>query len=142
MRVMQLDAPGQPLRLVERPIPEPGPGSLVRVIAWRLRPRSTAMPPLRSPIVPGHEIVGRIAASARRAGLAIGQRVGVPWLGHTCGCCPYCRSGRENLCDAPGFTGWSRDGGYADYVLADAAFGFPILTATTTWPRHRCSAPA
>lgn len=133
MRVMQLEAPGEPLRLAERPVPEPGPGEvLVRVAACGvcrtdLHVVDGELPPLRSPIVPGHEIVGRVAGlGAGVTGLALGQRVGVPWLGHTCGTCPYCRSGRENLCDAPGFTGWTRDGGYADYVLADAPYTFPI----------------
>jgi propanol-preferring alcohol dehydrogenase len=133
MRAMQLDAPGQPLRLVQRPIPEPGPGEiLVRVAACGvcrtdLHVVDGELPPLRSPVVPGHEIVGRVAGLGRDVeSLALGQRVGVPWLGHSCGRCAYCRGGRENLCDRPGFTGWSRDGGYADYVVTDAAYGFPI----------------
>ena len=72
------------------------------------------LPEPKLPIVPGHEIVGRVEAVGRGvAGFAIGARVGVPWLGHACGRCPYCRSGRENLCDAPRFTGYTRDGGYA-----------------------------
>ena len=127
MRVMQLDAPRQPLRLAERPVPEPGPGEiLVRVAACGvcrtdLHVVDGELPPVRSPIVPGHEIVGRIAALGAGAdGLRPGQRVGVPWLGHTCGRCPYCLGGRENLCDAPGFTGWTRDG---DQALALAAAG-------------------
>lgn len=133
MRVMQLDAPGRPLRLAERPVPEPGPQEiLVRVAACGvcrtdLHVVDGELEPVRSPIVPGHEIVGRIAALGPGVeGLVEGQRVGVPWLGHTCGRCPYCLGGRENLCDAPGFTGWTRDGGYADYVVADAAYAFPI----------------
>ncbi len=136
MRVMQLEAPGTALRLVERAVPEPGPGEvLVEVAACGvcrtdLHVVDGELPPVRSPIVPGHEVVGRVAAlGAGAAGLALGQRVGVPWLGHTCGTCPYCRSGRENLCDAPGFTGWTRDGGYADYVVADAAYAFPLPDA-------------
>ncbi len=133
MRVMQLDAPGQPLRLVERPVPQPGPGEiLVRVAACGvcrtdLHVVDGDLPPRRSPIVPGHEIVGHVAdLGPGVAGPAVGRRVGIPWLGHTCGRCRYCRDGRENLCDAPGFTGWSRDGGYADYVVADAAYAFPV----------------
>ncbi len=136
MRVMQLDAPGRPLRLAERPVPEPGAGEiLVRVTACGvcrtdLHVVDGELAPVRSPIVPGHEIVGRIEAlGAGVEGLGIGRRVGVPWLGHTCGRCPYCLGGRENLCDVPGFTGWSRDGGYADYVVADAAYAFPIPDA-------------
>jgi propanol-preferring alcohol dehydrogenase len=79
------------------------------------------------PIVPGHEIVGRVEAlGAGVSGFAIGQRVGVPWLGHTCGHCPYCNSARENLCDDPLFTGYTRDGGYATHTVADAAFCFAL----------------
>jgi propanol-preferring alcohol dehydrogenase len=133
MRVMQLEAPGTPLRLVTRPVPEPGPGEvLVKVAACGvcrtdLHLVDGELPPRRSPVVPGHEAVGRIAALGPDVtSLSLGQRVGVPWLGHTCGTCSYCRAGRENLCDDPGFTGWTRDGGYADYVVADAAYAFPI----------------
>lgn len=79
------------------------------------------------PLVPGHEIVGRIAAMGPEvSGLAIGQRVGVPWLGSTCGRCSYCQSGHENLCDAPGFTGYTRNGGFADACIADARYVFPL----------------
>jgi len=79
------------------------------------------------PITPGHEIVGRIdALGARVEGLEVGERVGVPWLGHTCGVCPYCRTNRENLCDGPLFTGYTRDGGYATAAIADARFAFPL----------------
>ena len=87
---------------------------------------STAICPTRSPIVPGHEIVGRIEAAGDGAQLRPGARVGVPWLGHTCGQCPYCRSARENLCDAPLFPGYTRDGGFATHVIADADFAFPL----------------
>ena len=136
MRAMQLEVPGAPLRLVERRVPEPGPGEvLVRVAACGvcrtdLHIVDGELPLRRAPVVPGHEVVGRVAALGDGvAGLTPGQRVGVPWLGHTCGTCRYCRAGRENLCDAPGFTGWTRDGGYADYVLADAAYTFPLPDA-------------
>jgi propanol-preferring alcohol dehydrogenase len=85
------------------------------------------LPDIRCPIVPGHEIVGRVAAiGAGVTGLAIGARVGVPWLGATCGVCPYCGSGRENLCDNPAFTGYTRDGGYATHTVADARYCFPL----------------
>jgi propanol-preferring alcohol dehydrogenase len=79
------------------------------------------------PIVPGHEIVGYAdALGPGVTGLSLDERVGIPWLGHTCGVCPYCRAGHENLCDAPGFTGYQIDGGYAEYAVADAAYCFPI----------------
>lgn len=79
------------------------------------------------PLIPGHEIVGRIVQVGRDVeGLAMGQRVGVPWLGRTCGLCPYCRAGRENLCDSPGFTGYTLNGGYAEECVADAAYVFAL----------------
>ena len=79
------------------------------------------------PVVPGHEIVGRIEKLGRGVtGLAVGQRVGIPWLGHTCGDCRYCQAGRENLCDEPGFTGYTIDGGYAEFCVADAQYVFPL----------------
>ncbi|MDE2405348.1 MAG: zinc-dependent alcohol dehydrogenase family protein [Sphingomonadales bacterium] len=132
MIAMQLDAPGQPLRRVERPMPEPGPGQ-IRV---RVRACGVCRTDLHVvdgdihgtlPIVPGHEIVGTVdALGAGVAGLAVGTRVGVPWLGHACGHCPWCESGRENLCDDPLFTGFTRDGGYASHCLADVRFAFPL----------------
>lgn len=82
------------------------------------------------PLIPGHEIVGRITEIGRAvSALGVGQRVGVPWLGRTCGQCDYCRAGRENLCDAPGFTGYTLNGGYADECVADAAYVFPLPEA-------------
>lgn len=85
------------------------------------------LPDPKVPIIPGHEIVGRIDAIGDGVeGLQLGQRVGVPWLGHTCGVCPYCRSQAENLCDQPLFTGYTRDGGYASATIADARFAFPL----------------
>ncbi|WP_114951516.1 zinc-dependent alcohol dehydrogenase family protein [Sphingosinicella terrae] len=132
MRAMQLDRPGEPLRPVERPIPQPGPGALLIEVAACGICRTdlhVADGDLKGPlpIVPGHEIVGRVAAIGEgAAGVAIGDRVGVPWLGRTCGHCPYCRSGRENLCDDPLFTGFTRDGGFASHCVADARFCFPI----------------
>ena len=82
------------------------------------------------PLVLGHEIVGRVAAVGEGvSGFILGERVGVPWLGATCGVCPYCRSGAENLCDAPVFTGYTRDGGYATHAVADARFCFPLREA-------------
>jgi propanol-preferring alcohol dehydrogenase len=85
------------------------------------------LPHPQVPIIPGHEIVGRVDAIGQGVkGLAIGERVGIPWLGHACGVCPYCRIQRENLCDDPIFTGYTRDGGYATATIADARFAFPI----------------
>ncbi len=85
------------------------------------------LPHPNSPIVPGHEVIGRIdAVGSGVDGLAVGDRVGIPWLGHTCGVCRFCRSGRENLCDAPLFTGYTRDGGFATSTIADARFAFPL----------------
>jgi propanol-preferring alcohol dehydrogenase len=126
MRAMQLDGPGQPLRLVERSLPVPGPGELlIEVAACGICRTDLHVVdgdidgPL--PIVPGHEIVGRVVGT--------GERVGVPWLGRTCGHCPWCLSDRENLCDDPAFTGFTRDGGFASHVVADARFCFPIPEA-------------
>jgi alcohol dehydrogenase, propanol-preferring len=85
------------------------------------------LPHPKLPLVPGHEIVGIIEAVGEDVDPArIGRRVGVPWLGHTCGSCPYCRSGAENLCDRPLFTGYTRDGGFATHVVADAAYAFDL----------------
>lgn len=85
------------------------------------------LPNPKLPLIPGHEIVGRVAAlGADVAGFAVGERIGVPWLGYTCGVCSYCRAGRENLCDRPLFTGFTRDGGYATHALADARYCFPL----------------
>jgi alcohol dehydrogenase, propanol-preferring len=85
------------------------------------------LPDLKLPIIPGHEIVGRIDSIGTGVkGLQIGQRVGIPWLGHTCGVCPYCRGRQENLCDRPLFTGYTRDGGFATATIADARYAFPL----------------
>lgn len=133
MRAMALHRPGQPLVLEERPIPTPGPGELVvkvsacGVCRTDLHVVDGDLPPAPLPIVPGHEIVGRVlAVGPGVAGISPGERVGVPWLGHTCGACPYCRMDRENLCDRPLFTGYTRDGGFATHVVADARFCLPL----------------
>jgi propanol-preferring alcohol dehydrogenase len=132
---MQLDAPGTRLHMVERSLPKPGPEQ-VRVAIAACGVCRTDLHVAdgdihgRLPIVPGHEIVGRIEAIGPRvSGLSIGQRVGVPWLGHTCGRCPYCASHRENLCDEPLFTGFTRDGGFATHCIADARYCFAIPEA-------------
>ena len=128
-----LRAIGQPLLLEERPDPVPGPGELrIRVEACGvcrtdLHVVDGELRHIRLPVIPGHEIVGIVEAQG--AGVAfpkLGARVGVPWLAHTCGHCPYCRSGRENLCDEPAFTGYTRDGGFATHVVAEADFAFPL----------------
>ena len=135
MKAMQLDSVGAPLRLMKRETPRPGPAELLVEIAACGVCRTDLHVidgDLRGPlpIVPGHEIVGRVAELGERAGgFAIGDRIGVPWLGRTCGACPYCRSGRENLCDAPVFTGFTRDGGFATHCVADARFCLPIPEA-------------
>jgi alcohol dehydrogenase, propanol-preferring len=135
MRAMQLDRPGAPLRKVERPVPIPGSGELlVEVTACGVcrTDLHVADGDLSGPrpIIPGHEIVGRVAALGEGArGFVVGDRIGIPWLARTCGRCPYCRSGRENLCDDPLFTGFTRDGGFASHCVADARFCFPIPSA-------------
>lgn len=136
MHAMILERPGTPLRPVERPTPAPGPGEILVEISacgvcrTDLHVVDGDLPDPKLPIVPGHEIVGRVAALGPGVtAFAPGERVGIPWLGHTCGTCPYCGSGRENLCDAPVFTGYTRDGGYATHTVADASFAFRIPDA-------------
>jgi propanol-preferring alcohol dehydrogenase len=133
MRAMVLEEPRIPLVLRERQRPAPAPGEILVEIAacgvcrTDLHVVDGELPDPKLPIVPGHEIVGRIAAiGGDVAGLAVGERIGVPWLGFTCGVCPYCRDCRENLCDRPLFTGYTRDGGYAAHALADARYCFPL----------------
>lgn len=133
MKAMLLDTPGTPLRLAEVPRPEPAAGQVrVKVSACGvcrtdLHVADGDLKHPKRPIIPGHEIVGRVdTLGAGVTRFALGERVGIPWLGHTCGACPYCRSGHENLCDAPGFTGYQIDGGYAEYAVADADYCFPI----------------
>lgn len=133
MRAMVLDAPRTPLRMREVPVPRPGGGQvLVRVRACAvcrtdLHVVDGDLPRPKLPLIPGHEIVGRVVAVGEGVeAFAAGQRVGVPWLGWTCGVCRFCRSGRENLCAAARFTGYDLDGGYAEYAVADGRFCFPI----------------
>ena len=122
-----------PLVLTELPDRPPGPGQVrIRVAACGvcrtdLHVVDGELPNPKVPIVPGHEIVGRIdAIGANVEALQLGDRVGVPWLGHTCGSCPYCLRHQENLCDHPLFTGYSRDGGFATTMIADARYTFPL----------------
>jgi propanol-preferring alcohol dehydrogenase len=133
MRAMVLETARTPLRMRERPTPVPAAREILLEVAacgvcrtdLHVVDGELANPKL--PLIPGHEIVGRVAVlGADVAGFAVGERIGVPWLGYTCGVCPYCRAGRENLCDRPLFTGYTRDGGYATHALADARFCFPL----------------
>jgi propanol-preferring alcohol dehydrogenase len=133
MKAMVLEKPGTRLRLVERPDPEPAHGEvLVKVSACGvcrtdLHVVDGELTEPKVPIVPGHEIVGTVAALGEGVDrFGIGERIGIPWLGHTCGNCPYCQGGHENLCDEPGFTGYQIDGGYAEMTVADANYCFPI----------------
>ena len=133
MKAMVLTAPGEALRLMEVPDPVPGGGQvLLRVAACAvcrtdLHVVDGELPEPKLPLIPGHEIVGTVLSWGPGVeGLAAGDRVGVPWLGWTCGECAYCRSGRENLCPRARFTGYTLDGGYAELTLADLANGFFI----------------
>ncbi|MDH3660915.1 MAG: alcohol dehydrogenase catalytic domain-containing protein, partial [Alphaproteobacteria bacterium] len=133
MRAMVLEKPGEPLQMVDLPMPHPRSDQvLVKVTACgvcrtdlHIVDGDLKEPAL--PIVPGHEIVGEVVDvghNVRR--LKIGHKVGIPWLGSTCGSCRYCHSGEENLCDAARFTGYQIDGGYAKYTVADARYAFPV----------------
>jgi len=133
MHAMVLKKIGAALEWTELPDRQPGPGEIrVKVGACGvcrtdLHVVDGDLPDPKLPIVPGHEIVGRIdAIGAGVEGLRVGERVGVPWLAHTCGVCPYCTGGQENLCDRPLFTGYTRDGGFATATIADARFAFPL----------------
>jgi propanol-preferring alcohol dehydrogenase len=122
----------RPLRLEEVPVPRPGPREvLVRVSACGicrtdLHVVEGELPVRRSPVTPGHQVVGLVERCGPGAALAIGGRVGIAWLHRTCGTCRFCRSGRENLCDTPEFTGWTVDGGFAEYAAAPADFVYEL----------------
>jgi propanol-preferring alcohol dehydrogenase len=137
MRAWVVARPGPidtgPLEMVERPVPDPGPGEVqVRVrtcgvCRTDLHLAEGDLPPRRPAVVPGHEVVGTVDAlgdGSRR--FALGDRIGIPWLAHTCGRCRFCRSGRENLCVEPRFTGWDLDGGYAEFAVVDEAFAYRL----------------
>lgn len=133
MFAMRLHQPKTPLQWEEVPDPVPGPGEIrVKVLACGvcrtdLHVVDGDLTPPKLPIIPGHEIVGRIdQIGSGVTSLSVGQRVGIPWLGHTCGHCFYCSDHHENLCDHPVFTGYTRDGGYATMAVADARFAFPL----------------
>lgn len=136
MKAMVLDAPRTPLRAAELEPPEPGPGQvLLRVHACGvcrtdLHIVDGELREPKLPLVPGHEIVGRVERAGKGVeGLAVGDRVGVPWLGWTCGECRWCRDCRENLCERARFTGYQIDGGYAELAVADARYCFEIPDA-------------
>lgn len=136
MRAMVLKAPGRPLELENRESPKPRPGQILlkvkacAVCRTDLHVADGDLPPRRASIIPGHEIVGEVAALGEGVtGFRPGERAGVGWLGHTCGVCAFCTHGEENLCDQAEFTGYQRDGGFADYTVADAAFCFPLPDA-------------
>jgi propanol-preferring alcohol dehydrogenase len=133
MRAMVFEEPGQPLRLADVPIPKPGTGQvLIRIHACAvcrtdLHVVAGELTQPKLPLIPGHEIVGTVEEKGEGvARFKIGDRVGIPWLAWTCGVCSYCLAGQENLCDRARFTGYTLDGGYADYTLADQRFCFPI----------------
>src|SRR5579862_1241622 len=133
MRAMVLEKPRTPLRAMDIAQPKPGAGEvLIKVTACGvcrtdLHVVDGELPNPKLPLVPGHEIVGTVVEAGTGANwFNIGARVGVPWLGWTCGECPFCLSDRENLCDRARFTGYTLDGGYAEYVVADERFCFPI----------------
>jgi propanol-preferring alcohol dehydrogenase len=133
MYAMVLSAPRTRLEWRELPDPIPGPAELrVKVLACGvcrtdLHVLDGELPEIKFPIIPGHEIVGRVdAMGVGVEGFRVGERVGIPWLGHTCGHCPYCLMQRENLCDHPLFTGCTRDGGFATHVISDSRFTFPL----------------
>jgi len=130
MRAMVLDRPGEPLRAAELPDPEPAAGQVLLEVAacgvcrTDLHVVDGELPEPKLPLVLGHQVVGRVVAGGNR--FSTGERVGVPWLGWTCGECRYCRSGRENLCDRARFTGYDLDGGYAERAVADERYCVPI----------------
>jgi alcohol dehydrogenase, propanol-preferring len=133
VQAMVLEQPGSPLLLHELPLPEPAPGQVrVRVQACGvcrtdLHVADGELPDPKLPLVLGHQIVGIVDAAAADVGdVAVDDRIGIPWLGWTCGKCRFCRSGRENLCDRALFTGYQLDGGYAEAALADARYCFPL----------------
>jgi propanol-preferring alcohol dehydrogenase len=133
MKAMVLERPGTPIVLTERQNPAPGAGEIrlkveaCAVCRTDLHVVDGELDRPKLPLIPGHEIVGIVDAVGPGVDPArVGRRVGVPWLGHACGSCPYCRCGSENLCDAPLFTGYTRDGGFATHVIADSDFAFDL----------------
>ncbi len=136
MHAMVLQTPGDSLAYMEVPVMEPGPDQvLIKVHACGvcrtdLHVVDGELPNPKLPIIPGHEIVGSIVRKGRNVeSFAVGDRIGVPWVGYTCGECRYCRNGRENLCDRPKFTGYTLDGGYAEFAVADRRYCFALPEA-------------
>ena len=140
MKAWVVDEPGPidggPLRLVEKPVPAPGPGevrvrvSMCAVCRTDLHLAEGDLPPKHARVVPGHEAVGTVDAAGEGASrFATGDRIGVPWLAHTDGVCRFCRTGRENLCVDPRFTGWDVDGGYAEYLVVDERYAYALPAA-------------
>ncbi|TIS65718.1 zinc-dependent alcohol dehydrogenase family protein [Mesorhizobium sp.] len=133
MKAMVLESIGTPLKLIDRPDPIPGVGEIrlkveaCAICRTDLHVVDGDLPHPNLPVIPGHEIVGVIDSVGEEVARSrLGRRVGVPWLGHTCGHCPYCAAGSENLCDQPLFTGYTRDGGFASHVIADEHFAFDL----------------
>jgi len=137
MRAWSVARPGpidsDPLDRVERPVPTPGPGEILvkvstcGVCRTDLHVAEGDLPPHKVGVTPGHEVVGRVEATGSgETRFTAGDRVGIPWLRHTCGVCRWCRSGRENLCIDPAFTGWDADGGYAEYAVVDSRYAYSI----------------
>src|ERR1700749_4591453 len=133
MRAMVLSAPRTPLKLQERADPIPSLGQIrVKVSACGvcrtdLHVLDAELPGIKYPIIPGHEIIGRVdLVGSDVTTHRIGDRVGIPWLGYTCGVCRFCKEGMENLCDRPLFTGYTRDGGFATHTIVDARYAFPL----------------
>jgi alcohol dehydrogenase, propanol-preferring len=133
MLAMEVEAASHTLRAVRKPVPVPGPGEVLLkvrscgVCRTDLHILDGDLPVHRKNVVPGHEVVGDVVGQGAGSGrFAIGQRVGVPWLGRACGHCAFCRTAHENLCDEPQFTGYDRDGGYAEYAVADERFCFAL----------------
>ena len=144
MRAVQVSRRGGPLELVERDIPQAGAGevrikvSACGVCRTDLHVVDAELPNIRYPIIPGHEIVGRVDLVGENVTAhRLGDRVGIPWLGYTCGTCRFCREGMENLCDRPLFTGYTRDGGFASHTIADARYAFPLVEANNVLTRLR-----
>src|SRR6187401_178825 len=130
MRAMVLERAREPLRLTDIPVPAPAPGEVAievgacAVCRTDLHIVDGELSEPKLPLVPGHQVAGTVVSDGER--FEMGARVGIPWLGRTCQRCRYCRSGRENLCDSPTFTGYDRDGGYAELTVVDEEYALPL----------------